>query len=230
MTIDHAGIIFFPNHQIFRIIGRLAFPIFAYCISEGFFYTRSRLKYFLRIFIVGILCQIVYTIAERDLYLGILITFSLSIIIMFFLENVITAFKSGNSYFSEMSKKLFGKSLPQKYDRVLSTALLTLVVIGVYILCLYVDVDYGFFGVMLPVFTGIYKDKPRRLVMFAVSLIAVCIDTVQGGLFLQFWSLLTVPIIAAYNGTPGKYRMKNFFYIFYPAHLAILYGLDWLIG
>ena len=36
MLIDHTGLILFPNQMIFRIIGRLAFPIYAYCIAEGF--------------------------------------------------------------------------------------------------------------------------------------------------------------------------------------------------
>ena len=50
MFIDHAGLILFPQYRIFRIIGRLAFPIYAYCIAEGFRYTRNRKKYFLRVF------------------------------------------------------------------------------------------------------------------------------------------------------------------------------------
>ena len=55
MFIDHMGLMLFPHMDIFRIIGRLAFPIYAYCIAEGFRYTRNRLKYFLQIFILGVL-------------------------------------------------------------------------------------------------------------------------------------------------------------------------------
>ena len=93
---------------------------------------------------------------------------------------------------------------------------------------LYVDVDYGFFGIMLPVFTNFFHDRKKRFVMFSAALLALCIDMTVS-FPIQYWSLLTVPIIALYNGNPGKYRLKNFFYIFYPAHLVILYALDFII-
>ena len=34
MVIDHTGMLIFPGEDIFRIIGRLAFPIFAFFIAE----------------------------------------------------------------------------------------------------------------------------------------------------------------------------------------------------
>ena len=68
MLIDHAGLILFPEQHWMRIVGRIAFPLFAYCIAEGYRYTRHRLRYFLQIFLLGIGCQIVYYIAERDWY------------------------------------------------------------------------------------------------------------------------------------------------------------------
>ena len=47
MVIDHVGLMFFPSMIIFRCIGRLSMPIFAFMISEGARYTRNKLKYFL---------------------------------------------------------------------------------------------------------------------------------------------------------------------------------------
>ena len=35
MLADHAGKMFFPQYYLFRIVGRLAFPIYAYCIAVG---------------------------------------------------------------------------------------------------------------------------------------------------------------------------------------------------
>ena len=46
MLIDHIGVAMFPNVMILRIIGRLAFPIFAYMIAEGCFYTKNKARYF----------------------------------------------------------------------------------------------------------------------------------------------------------------------------------------
>ena len=42
MLIDHVGMLLFPGVRVLRIIGRLAFPIFAYMIAEGCAHTRSR--------------------------------------------------------------------------------------------------------------------------------------------------------------------------------------------
>ena len=42
MLLDHIGLILFPSIEIFRILGRIAFPIFAFTIAEGAKYTRIR--------------------------------------------------------------------------------------------------------------------------------------------------------------------------------------------
>jgi len=47
-----------------------------------------------------------------------------------------------------------------------------------------------------------------------------------GGGTSQIWGILAMVFILLYNGKPGKYRMKWFFYIFYPAHMAALYLLS----
>ncbi len=229
MLIDHTGLILFPRYEIFRMIGRLAFPIYAYCIAEGFFYTKNRLKYFLRIFSLGLICQTVYTVAERELYLGILITFSISIVIMFLSDSLKVTIRGSGSCLSAAIRRVVKKPIPHRLDCALSASCLALAVAAAFVICIFVRVDYGFFGIMLPVFTNLFPDKPRRLFMFSAALVALCISTVSFDSTLQLWSLFTVPIIAMYNGKPGKYRMKYFFYIFYPLHLAVLYGISMII-
>ena len=41
MLIDHIGGAFFPEVGVFRWIGRLAFPIFCYCLTVGLLYTHD---------------------------------------------------------------------------------------------------------------------------------------------------------------------------------------------
>ena len=227
MLIDHAGLMLFDNMQLMRVIGRLAFPIYAYCIAEGFRYTRNRLRYFMQIFILGLVCQIVYTIADRTLYLGILIVFSISIIIMYFADCAKDASRGKVSSLNRFLTKLLKRNapLPPETDRTISAAFTAVSIVGTLLLSSKISIDYGFFGVMLPVFTSLFDDKPRRLVMFSASLMALCIVMTET-FPTQYWSLATIPIIALYNGKPGKYRLKYFFYIFYPAHLAVLYALQ----
>ena len=55
MTVDHIGLILFPQYRVLRIIGRIAFPIFAYMIAEGCRYTSNRIRYFLTIFLLTLL-------------------------------------------------------------------------------------------------------------------------------------------------------------------------------
>jgi hypothetical protein len=47
---------------------------------------------------------------------------------------------------------------------------------------------------------------------------------------IQVYSLLSLPVLMCYSGKRGKWKMKYFFYIFYPIHLAALEGLHMLLG
>jgi hypothetical protein len=63
MTIDHVGAALLPQYPILRIIGRLAFPIFAYCLTVGSVYTHSMPKYVLRVALIAVLVQPLYVVA-----------------------------------------------------------------------------------------------------------------------------------------------------------------------
>ena len=63
MFIDHAGKMLFANMAEMRILGRIAFPIYVWCMIVGFYYTRSVPKYLLRVLIVGAVSQPLYMIA-----------------------------------------------------------------------------------------------------------------------------------------------------------------------
>ena len=60
MLIDHCGKMFFFQYNIMRIIGRMAFPIYAYCIAVGCVYSKNRLKYLTRIALIGLISQPFY--------------------------------------------------------------------------------------------------------------------------------------------------------------------------
>ena len=227
MLCDHAGIILFPGVPVLRVIGRLAFPLYAFCIAEGFRYTRNRRRYFLRVFVLGILCQIVYTVAERDLYLGILLTFSFSIVLMALADCVKKAFAGEKSALSELFFRISGREWTNRTDRAVSLGLTVTAVLALMLLTSRITVDYGFFGILLPVSANLFEDRRMRIVSFACCLLAVAVSF--GASFrIQYWSLLALPLLLLYNGKPGRVRMKYFFYIFYPAHMAILYGISML--
>ena len=66
MLIDHSGKVLFSNCQEMRILGRIAFPIYVWCMIVGFWRTRSVLKYLLRILVVGAVSQPLYALALDD--------------------------------------------------------------------------------------------------------------------------------------------------------------------
>ena len=63
MLIDHIGYVFFPDRIELRIIGRISFPLFAYCIAVGFLYTSNIKKYILRLAAFSILSQPFYVLS-----------------------------------------------------------------------------------------------------------------------------------------------------------------------
>ena len=79
MITDHIGAVFFPNAAIFRLVGRLSYPLFAFCIAQGLIHTRSKAKYSLRLFLFAVISQIPYFLAfDKKPFdkLNVLFTFS----------------------------------------------------------------------------------------------------------------------------------------------------------
>jgi hypothetical protein len=63
MTIDHIGAVLFPEQAVFRMIGRIAFPLFSYLLALGMGSTRTPINYFLRLMVFALLSQIPYSLA-----------------------------------------------------------------------------------------------------------------------------------------------------------------------
>ena len=204
MTCDHVGLQLLPQWGILRIIGRLALPIYAYMIAEGCHYTHDRKKYLLRLAALALVCQIVYFGAMGSLYQCILVTFSLAICLIYAVDHA-------------QKKRDLGSKL-------LALGMLAAVVI----LCLILpktlpglEIDYGLFGVLLPALVYFGNPKPQYL---TVGLILLGLN--YGG--TQWWALAAVPLLGMYNGQRGKYPIGKLFYIYYPLHLAVIYGLSLL--
>lgn len=209
MLLDHAGILLFPKIMLFRILGRLAYPIYAYMIAEGCRYTRNKLRYFLMVFGLGAGCQIVYYFFSGDTYLNILLTFSASILLIYLLQAMYQA---------------------KTWQReALWSVLFCAGFLGVYGLNKVLTIDYGFWGVMVPVFVSFafVRKFPHwaSVLLLGTGLVLLAAD--YGG--NQYYALLALPLLLLYSGKRGKVNMKYFFYIFYPVHLAVLQGIAMLL-
>lgn len=63
MLIDHIGAVLLPQYEILRVIGRIAFPIFAYTLVEGFIYTHDVKKYMMRLGVLALISEIPFDLA-----------------------------------------------------------------------------------------------------------------------------------------------------------------------
>ncbi len=204
MTCDHVGLQLLPQYPILRILGRLAMPIYAYMVTEGCRHTRDRRKYLLRMAGMALLCQAVYLVAMGSLYQCILVTFSLSICMIYALEDWEQKRTKGAAV------KAFG------------------MMALIWVLCRLLPdlltgtdfaIDYGFFGVLLPVL--VYFGNPKWWDL-TIGLVLLAMD--YGG--VQWWALAAVPILMLYNGQRGKASIGPLFYWYYPVHLVVIYGLS----
>lgn len=223
MVVDHVGVMFFPRLMILRIIGRLSYPIFAFMIAEGARYTRNKMKYILTIGGLAFICQLGYYIFAKDLYMCILVTFTLSIATIYAL-----------SFFK---KCLFSDASLVK--KLLSGLLLMATILTVSLLNKYLTIDYGFYGCMVPVFASLFDFRGIELgekykwvdsIYFRVGGLALglILLALRYGVF-QWYSLLALPLLLLYSEKRGRVNLKYFFYIFYPLHLVALEGIAILL-
>ncbi len=77
MTVDHIGAALLPGMPELRIIGRMAFPLYAWCLVVGSEKTHSPLHYGLRLFVVGLISQPLYMMALSHGWADLNILFSL---------------------------------------------------------------------------------------------------------------------------------------------------------
>lgn len=117
MTIDHIG--YFYHIDEFRIIGRIAFPIFAFLIGEGYKYTSNKKRYALRLLLMAIIIQVPMYIFKMNVPMNIFFTLFLGLALI---------------YSVELDKNIIVK------------VLLSILVL---LIGYYIDVDYGIYGIVL---------------------------------------------------------------------------------
>ena len=63
MIIDHTAVVFFPGSLDLRLLGRIAFPIYAWCGVVGCIYTSDHRRYLTRLLLFTVISQPFYMMA-----------------------------------------------------------------------------------------------------------------------------------------------------------------------
>lgn len=218
MLSDHIWATYLSFGNWMTYIGRMAFPIFAFQIAEGFVHTSSFKKYALRLLIFAVITEIPFNLFYSSRWFNpfhqnVLFTLLLGLLAMYVIDRAKTRKTAKSIIFS-----------------VLWLALIALVsVIGF--------PDYGFWGVVTVVMFYVLRDFPFAWLAQLVAMVLIHVVAFEGQVFLvellgktfevptQSFAVLSLIPIWLYGGRKGRTSkfLQYAFYAFYPVHMLLLY-------
>ncbi len=113
MLIDHIGAVFFPHIIELRIIGRIAFPIYAFAVYIGYKHTRDVQKYIWRLFWIAIISQVPFMAAFNHYSLNVVWTLWSALLVLFVIDKLPSRLLGipiviGAGWFMEISQMDYG--------------------------------------------------------------------------------------------------------------------------
>jgi len=197
MFIDHTGRLFFPDENMWVIIGRIAFPIFAFLITVGFIHTKNVSSYIQRLFWFGFLAQIPHMLlmyhAGLPYKFNILFTLLFGIIALY----VVT-------------KKSLWFSIP------------VIIILG--LIMEISSFEYGIYGlgVILTSYLFLKNSYQGTALLSGLHVGYTYLMHSFGFVTRQLFGTLSISFLFLYNGEKGNNVPLYFFYWFYPGHMLFL--------
>lgn len=224
MLCDHLWGVSLVNHDLFTCIGRLAFPIYAFMLVEGYFHTGNLKKYVTRLLLFALISEIPF-----NLVMGSRILYPLH-------QNVLWSF-------------LISIGLIHWNKKVKQQKPLKRILVGIATVCIaYIGgiltfVDYYNAGILMVLTFYFFRGKKwwhylgQLLCMWYINFEILggfgyeidlfghsCFVTRQG---LALLALIPIWLYAGKQGYRSK-KLQWFHYAFYPLHLLILGILKFL--
>ncbi|MFD1677656.1 TraX family protein [Alicyclobacillus fodiniaquatilis] len=219
---------------VFGWFGRIAIPIFMFCVVQGLVHTRNTKKYLFRLYIGSVMMaagsfviQMCFSHTQTRIADNIFATFLLLAILI-----TLTKAKMATS------KKIVLWTcfwLIQIFSFALSTWLEKISTSGAYlvnglmpnILTCQGSVIFIVLGIFMYMFRN---HRGRFTIFYTIYCAAILVMAGLGGFTLQHlfyqnyqWiMIIALPFILAYSGKRGK-SLKQFFYTFYPLHIWFLF-------
>ena len=199
MVIDHVALYLMEHgtvlYETMRCIGRIAFPVFAFLIAEGFIHTRSRYRYFFTLLGFAVISEIPwYLLNGADGTHNVMFTLALGLATLMVLENLLQR----------------------------SLVLGFLWTLGMAGLAFWLEVDYEWRGILLIVILYLFNRHGHSFpyskgMQFFCTFALIMHYGVIG-------AVMACMILCLYNGTRGFIHgsiAKYGFYAFYPVHLIL---------
>lgn len=235
MLLDHLGYLLagkYPFLEPLRWIGRIAFPLYVFLIVNGFRHTSSRLRYALRLLLFAVISQVPFALLfhHGDIFgkLNVFFTLLLALLTVWATDalrkNRITKYVSFLPTAAVFSLYYFGLLTSDYGAKGILLAMVFYLFDRNFIL--------NFFGMLVSIY---YK--------YVIALGFLLLNLIRGRdlsypapsrwELLQLFSLLSLVFIFLYNGKRGKLpespaakkAVQLGFYLFYPAHLLLLFFL-----
>lgn len=200
MFLDHYHYIV-GGSEILNVIGRIAFPIFAFTLNEGYVHTRSLKKYLLRLFIFAVSIQMPSILFGYDYPMNIFFTLFLGLLSIYIFN----------------LKKM--------------NVILKIILIGfILFFSQKFKLDYGIYGILVIINFNIFRNNKFKILMnfLVLNIYNVIFPKVFDLPDTQLFSLISLVFIFMYNGEKGR-SMKYFFYLFYPIHFFILEVIKFIL-
>lgn len=213
MLTDHVGAILLPEVLALRCVGRLAFPIFAFFIAEGYAHTRDFGRYFRRLAILAVVSEIPFNLENGAVFdltrQNVLFTFCLALLTLRGLEAL--GRERGFGHWAGCGLVLAAGFAAGELLRT----------------------DYGGWGVVTVALLYLCRDGKYAKLWLLLAMAAVnglgmgslTMPVFGGEMPIQIFAVAALPVIWLYNGQAGPKGLRRAFYVFYPAHLLVLEGI-----
>ena len=193
MFLDHYYFII-GGSRILNIIGRIAFPIFAFALNEGYRHTKNLKLYLIRLGIFALVIQLPLFFSSTKYPMNIFFTLFTGLLII--------------TIMNTKKVNIFPKIL---------------IIASLFYITKKFEFDYSIYGILLVmIFNIFYNRKMLIFVSFLfLNLIIVYSPEIFDLSKIQIYSIFSLIFIFLYNGKKGK-SMKYFFYLFYPLHFFVI--------
>jgi len=248
MFIDHIHQMFGPVGvpQWVNMPGRIVFPIFLFLMADSFHYTRNRKRFLTRLWIASVAMSIgSFLISAMFPYPGVVLmnnafmTFLVAGLYMWFYDIIRDGVRNHRA--GQIVKGILLCLVPiitaapmffigtMAANPNLNVTLLRSLIVVASLIPNIVMVEGGFMMVVLAVAFYIFREY--RLVQIGLFLALsayILFANLANPNAIQWMMVFAIPFMLLYNGKPGR-GMKDFFYVFYPAHIWILYIIGALL-